>query len=225
MEANSPSARLDRTPRGPARARAGLLGAAIGLAIGVIGARQPAPPEAAPDREPPSIGRAQLEALLATALAPVESELQRIADRTLPLLATRAADEVAAADPVSDSAADATARFEALLARCEERLAQLASASWNAPLDGTLEQRLERVRRGKDLAAVERAWEELDVSGRKAVVADYALLGPQSIAERFGAPDTVGGSGGKTWWHWRIDDERSLGVAFANGLVCDVEMP
>ncbi len=229
MESNaSPT----RSPR-----RAAALWVLVGLAIGATATRWIATSRNGSALAAPSLDRAELAATIATALAPIEAQLRVLTELPLALPASRSADERASdtgrgdvdaidSDPHDGLAVDpAAARIERLLARCEERLAQFAAAPWNLQPDGALEEQLAHVRRDKDLGAIERAYDELDRAGCKAITASYALLGPRTIADRFGAPDSVGGSGGKTWWYWRLDDERSLGVAFANGLVCDVDMP
>lgn len=163
--------------------------------------------------ETPVIDRTALEA----ALAPIEEQLRMLAAQPFPTSPTRTIDPIES-EQTSGAIESAIKRLEALIAEFE--------TAHRAPTqDSTLEEQLRNITRQKDVGAIASAFDELDRDGRVVAAANYALLGPVAVAERFGAPDEVGGSGGKTWWYWRLDEERSLGIAFANGLVCDMCMP
>ena len=114
--------------------------------------------------------------------------------------------------------AGASGRFAAIAAALVVELDllanRLAAAIANPPTADPLEEQLRRAERPKDLAALVDAYDEVACKGR-AIAANYALLGPRSVAERFGVPDAVEATDGKSWWYWRIDADRSLGIAFA----------
>ena len=166
--------------------------------------------------ETPVNDRTALEA----ALAPIAEQLRMLAVQPFTISSTRTIDPIES-EPTSGAIESA---IESAIKRLEALIAEFETAHRAPTQDSTLEQQLRNITRQKDVAAVSRAFDDLDREGR-ALATSYALLGPVAVAERFGAPDEVGGSDGKTWWYWRLDEQRSLGIAFANGLVCDMCMP
>lgn len=188
-----------------------------------------------------TLDRAALDLALDAALEPLAERLEQLAGTPFAVAATRSEQDAsppASVDPPTDLAAPAADDARGSLAALDERLAaaaalvaeldrlagRLAAAIATAPSTDPLEEQLRRVERPKDLAALIDAYDEISCNGR-AIAANYALLGPRSVAERFGVPDSVEAANGKSWWYWRIDADRSLGVAFANGLVCDLCTP
>lgn len=198
------------------RGRATVVAAIGGLAVGALAtallgfASRPPRATVAPAA---TIGRAELLA----ALAPLEARLTELADRPLVATAERIATPVGPAEwpaSVETTLAQLSAQVAALSTRLDASLLGAGS-------EESLERQLRGAAPGRNLPALERAWEELDRDA-KAATASYALLGPRTLVERFGAPDEVSANGGKTWWYWHLDAERALGIAFASGLVCDM---
>ncbi len=166
-------------------------------------------------------------AALRAALAPLEQQLRWLAERPLPVVAERTAVAEGSTEPASSASNDHGTEVAARLARLEESLARcerLLAARLAPGSDATLERQLSTLARSKDAQAVAAALEEL-ARDEESYAARFAWTGPVAVAEQFGAPDDVTASDGTTWWYWRLDEERTLGVAFSNGLVCAICEP